>query len=193
MPGLTQEGDPAAARRSLAACGRPGGFGTAYAYRDRPSERALAEAVQAALAQVGIKLTLKPYPPADFLREYGSSPAYLKKEGIGLVARSWSADWPDSGSFLSELADGKAIRAEFSVNLGIAVPEIDALVAAGRKETDPVRRQDLWDSVEAKVVDQSLLVPIAWQRTLLLRGKRLAGAHVGPAFGGYDLVTLGLA
>ncbi|NUW30704.1 hypothetical protein HTZ77_04605 [Nonomuraea sp. SMC257] len=194
VPGLTPGGDPAAARRSLAACGRPGGFSTGYAFRDRPGERALAQAVQAALAEAGVKLTLTAYPAADFHKSYGGNPAYLKKEGIGLVARSWAADWPDTEAFLAELADSRTIRHNgYSVNLGVGRPAVDALIDAARKETDPARRQGLWDGVEAEVVKEDQLVPIAWQRTLLLRGTRLAGAHVSPVHGGYDLVTLGLA
>ena len=60
-------------RTSSTQCGQPNGFATNIAYRaDRPKEKAVAEALQQSLARVGIKLTLKPYPPATTSR---STPA----------------------------------------------------------------------------------------------------------------------
>ena len=62
-----------------AACGQPNGFSTNIAYRaERPKEKATAEALQQSLAKVGIKLTIKPYPPGDYFKLYAGKPDFAK-------------------------------------------------------------------------------------------------------------------
>ena len=79
LPGLTASGDADAAKESLAACGKAGGFSTTYIYRDTFGESAAAQAVQASLAKVGIKVQLQGFPIVDFHEKYGGNPEYLRR------------------------------------------------------------------------------------------------------------------
>ena len=64
-------GDLAAAKQQLALCGQPNGFSTNLSYRsDRPPEVAAATAIQASLAQAGIKATLKGYPSGSYYTNF---------------------------------------------------------------------------------------------------------------------------
>ncbi|MEO3890234.1 ABC transporter substrate-binding protein [Nonomuraea sp. B5E05] len=193
-PNLTPAGDPEAARESLRACGSPSGFTATYLYRDlSPIETSAAEAVQAALAKVGIDLTLERKPLTDFYQKYGGSPAYLKKEKVGLIAKTWSPDWPDPGAFLPLIADSREINEEDnSINVSVRVKEIDTLIDQAGTELDPARRAGLWTQVERRLTEEAVLVPLAWRTPLLLRGARAANVHVSPVFGNYELVTMGL-
>ncbi|TDD24017.1 ABC transporter substrate-binding protein [Nonomuraea diastatica] len=193
-PNLTPAGDPEAARESLRACGRPSGFTATYLYRDlSPIETSAAEAVRAALAKVGIDLTLERKSLSDFYQKYGGSPAYLKKEKVGLIAKAWSPDWPDPGAFLPLIADSREINEkEYSLNVSVRVKEIDTLIDQARTELDPARRAGLWTQVEQRLAEEAVLVPLAWRSPLLLRGARAANVHVSPVYGNYDLVTMSL-
>ncbi|WP_336213547.1 ABC transporter substrate-binding protein [Nonomuraea sp. LPB2021202275-12-8] len=192
-PDLQPAGDTALARASLARCGKPDGFPATYIHRDLPRESAAAEAVRAALARVGITVTLQSFPIGDFSQKYGGNPSYLKSAGVGLIARSWLPDWPDSESFLSLLVDSRLINERtFSANVSVRSAEVDELVDQARKELDATRRAELWTRIEQKVADQAVLVPLLWQSTPLLRGRAAANVHVSPVYGRYDLVTMGV-
>ena len=71
-------GDITAAKQQLAMCGQPNGFSTNLSYRsDRPKEVAAATAIQASLAQAGIKVTLKGFPSGSYYTNFAGAPAYV--------------------------------------------------------------------------------------------------------------------
>ena len=66
-PSKDNSGDLAAAREELEKCGRPDGFSTSIGTRaDHPGEVSSAEALQQALARVGIETEIKQYPSDSF-------------------------------------------------------------------------------------------------------------------------------
>ncbi|MEV0384047.1 ABC transporter substrate-binding protein [Nonomuraea sp. NPDC050643] len=190
-PDLRPRGDQAAARESLAKCGRPDGFSAVYLHRDLPGETKAAQAVKAGLAKVGIEITLQQAPITDFYRSKGGSPEYLKKQKIGLVARSWISDWPDPWSYLPLQVDSRQISEKgSSINVSVRLPAVDELLDRAAKELDAQVRAGLWAEVERRVADEAVLVPLTWRRSLLLRGAKAADLHVSPVYGDYDLVTM---
>ncbi|MER6946077.1 ABC transporter substrate-binding protein [Nonomuraea sp. NPDC000554] len=191
--GLDRRGDVNAAKKDLADCGQGGGFTTGYIYRDMPGEEALAKAVQATLAKVGITVTLEKRSIADFYRKSGGSPTYLKEKGIGLVSRVWQPDWPDAESSLSALVDSRQIMEKgSSTNVSVRLPVIDRFVDQATRELDPARRAADWDLVESETLKAGVLVPLIWDTRPLLRGKDLTNLHVSPVFDGYELLTMGV-
>ncbi|GAA3602246.1 hypothetical protein GCM10022419_103250 [Nonomuraea rosea] len=192
-PNLKPGGDPALARKSLQACGHPNGFAATYVYRDLAAETRAAEIVQDSLHKVGIEIKLERVPIVEFHRSYGGSPDYLKEHKVGLIAKSWAPDWPDPESFLSSLVDSRQINEkEYSINVSVRDPRIDALIDQAKAELDPTRRAGKWSEVESMVAEEAVLVPLAWQSPLLLRGQRVTNVHVSPIFGTYDLLTMGV-
>ncbi|MEV1176733.1 ABC transporter substrate-binding protein [Nonomuraea sp. NPDC049784] len=190
---LKADGDPQAAKESLAACGHPSGFATTYIYRDMAYEQKAAQVVQRSLAQVGIKLTLKSVPTVDFFKKYGGSPEYLKQNKVGLIAKPWGADWPDPDAFLALIADSRKINAKsYSFNVSVRVRAIDDLMDKARAELDPAKRDALWNQVEQKLAEEAVLVPLTWSSPLLLRGMNATNVHVSPVFADYDLLTMGV-
>ncbi|MFI7699109.1 ABC transporter substrate-binding protein [Nonomuraea sp. NPDC049480] len=191
-PNLKPGGDRQAAKDSLAACGRASGFAATYLYRDVPSEKQAAETVKAALAEVGIKLTLRAAPVLNFHKDQGGNPAYLKKNGIGLIAKTWGPDWPDPDAFLALIADSREITEESSINVSVRVDAIDDLMDRARTEPDAAQRAELWTQVERRLAEEAVLVPLSWHTRLLLRGKHATNVHVSPVYGEYDLLTMGV-
>ncbi len=194
VPGLTADGDPAAARQDLARCGRAGGFPAKYLYRDLPQEAAVAQAVKAALAKVGIEVSLEAAPVAEFHQSKGGSPDYLKKNQVGLIAKAWIYDWPDPYSFLPEMVDSRRIREkEFSFNVSVRLPTVDAVLDRATSQLDPRIRAGLWAEAERRVAGEAVLVPLTWRRSLLLRGAQATDLHVSPIYADYDLTTIGVS
>ncbi|WP_431910700.1 ABC transporter substrate-binding protein [Nonomuraea jabiensis] len=191
-PDLKAEGDQQAARQSLAACGKPSGFTASYVHRDLGTEKQIAEVVQHDLREIGIAVKLRQVSTAEFHKTYGGNPGNLKRQGIGLIAKSWAPDWPDPESFLSSMADSRQITDTYSFNVSVRVKAIDDLMDRARAELDAGKRAALWTEVERKLADEAVLVPLVWVCPVLLRGQNAANVHVSPVYGNYDLLTMGV-
>ena len=186
-------GDDAKAKQELTACGQPNGFATNVSYRaERPKEKATAEALQQSLAKVGIKLTIKPYPLADYAKLYAGKPDYAKSNKLGLIIYGWAADWPDGFGFLSQIVDSRVIRAAGgNTNLGIKIPAADALIDKALATTDKAAREQIWGQIDKTVMENAAVLPGVWAKGLLYRPSNLTNVFVNPAFGQYDYAAIG--
>ena len=191
--GQDHKGDLEAAKKSLEACGQPNGFETNIGYRaERPKEKATAEAFQQALGRVGIKLTLKPYPQGDYFAQYCGLPPYVMKNKLGLCLNSWGADWPDGFGFLSQIVDSRVIRpAGGSSNMSVRIPEVDQMLDKALTELDTDKRNQMWAEIDKRVMEEAVIYPGVYAKTLLLRSKNATNIMVTDAFGEYDYLGMG--
>src|SRR5829696_4267421 len=188
-------GDLDSAKKELADCGQPNGFATNMSYRaERPKEKATAESLQQELAKAGIKLTLKPYPQGDYFSLYAGKPDYAKKNGLGLMTNGWGADWPDGFGFISQITDSRTIRASGgNYNLSVKLSEVDKLLDDAQQQTDNAAREKIWPQVDRKVMENALVLPGVWAKTLLYRPPNLTNVYVHDGLGGYyDYVSIGV-
>jgi peptide/nickel transport system substrate-binding protein len=187
-------GDVATAKNELQQCGQPNGFATGISYRaERPKEKAVAEELQQSLAKVGIKLTIKPYPLADYFSLYAGKPDFAKKNNLGLLVNGWGADWPDGFGFLSQIIDSRTIRATGgNYNLSVKDPAVDALVDKALTTTDTAAREQVWVDADKKVMEDAFVLPGIWGRGLLYRPKTLTNVFISDGFQMYDYLALGV-
>ncbi|NUR85563.1 MAG: ABC transporter substrate-binding protein, partial [Nonomuraea sp.] len=185
--------DVEAARAHLTKCGKPKGFSTTFVYRDQPADQALALAVQASLAKVGILVTLKQVDSSTFLGKTGGNPSWLKEQQVGLIPGRWLPDFPTSAGFLAPLVDSRQILENgYSLNVSVRLFAVDKLIDQARAELDRAKRDALWYQIEQQVAESGELVPLLWDRSILLRGKDATNQHVDPVYQGYDLLTMGV-
>jgi peptide/nickel transport system substrate-binding protein len=186
-------GDVAGAKAALAKCGQPNGFETNVSYRaERPKEKATAESLQQSLAKVGIKLTIKPYPIADYTKLYAGKPDYAKANKLGIIIYGWGADWPDGFGFLSQIVDSRVIRAAGgNTNLGIKIPAADAALDKALVTTDPKAREVIWGDIDKLVMENAAVLPGVWSKGLLFRPANLTNVFVNDALGQYDYAAMG--
>jgi peptide/nickel transport system substrate-binding protein len=191
--GAGSKGDVTKAKEALTKCGQPNGFATNIAYRnERPKEKATAEAFQQALAKVGIKLTLKGYAKADYYSSYAGNPPYVKANNLGLGLNSWGADWPDGFGFLSQIVDSRVIRETGgSSNTSVRIPEVDKLLDQGTQELDTTKRNAVWGQIDKRVMEEAVIYPGIYAKSLLMRGKNLTNVFVNESLGYYDYLALG--
>ncbi|HSV64427.1 MAG TPA: ABC transporter substrate-binding protein [Mycobacteriales bacterium] len=187
-------GDADSARQELQQCGQPSGFATNMSYRaERPKEKATAEAMQQALAKVGIRLTLKPFPQGDYFKLYAGKPDFAKNNKLGLMTTGWSADWPDGFGFLQQIVDSRVIRASGgNTNLSVKIPEVDHLIDQALLTTDTNAREQIWAQIDKRVMEEAVALPGVWAKTLLYRPPTLTNVFVTNGFGMYDYLTLGV-
>ncbi len=185
-------GDAAKAKDELKTCGQPSGFSTNISYRaERPKEKAVAEEMQQSLAQVGIKLTIKPYPQGDYFKLYAGKPDYAKSNGLGLMVYGWGADWPDGYGFLDQIVDSRTIRAAGNTNLGIKIPAVDAMLDKALTTTDQAAREKIWGDIDQAVMENASVLPGIWAKGLLYRPPNMTNMFVNDGFGMFDYTTLG--
>jgi len=187
------KGDLAKAKEALTKCGQPNGFSTNLSYRnERPKEKATAEAFQQQLAKIGIKLTLKGYPKKDYFSTYAGNPPYVAKNNLGLVVNGWGADWNDGFGFLSQITDSRVIRETGgSSNTSVRIPEVDQMLDKASGELDTAKRNAIYGDVDKKVMEQAVIYPGLYAKTLLLRGKNLTNVFINTQMGYYDYLALG--
>ncbi len=191
--GADNKGDVAKAKESLTKCGQPNGFATNIAYRnERPKEKATAEAFQQALEKVGIKLTLKGYAKADYFSSYAGNPPFVKANNLGLALNGWGADWPDGFGFLSQIVDSRVIRETGgSSNTSVRIPEVDKLLDQAVNELDTAKRNAVWGQIDKRVMEEAVIFPGVYAKSLLMRGKNLTNVFVNESLGYYDYMALG--
>jgi len=187
-------GDVTKAKAELQQCGQPNGFSTSISYRaERPKEKAVAEELQQSLAKVGIKLTVKPYPLADYFALYAGKPDFAKQNNLGLMVNGWGADWPDGFGFLSQITDSRTIRATGGAsNLSVRDPQVDALIDQALSTTDATAREKIWVDVDKKVMGDAFILPGIWAKGLLFRPKTLTNVFISDGFQMYDYLALGV-
>ncbi len=192
-PSAGNTGDLAKAKDELTQCGQPSGFSTGISYRsERAAEKATAEALQQSLARVGIQLSIKPYPLADYLKLYAGKPDFAKSNGLGIMVYGWAADWPDGFGFLSQLVDSRAIRATGgNSNLGVKDPAVDALLGKAGVTTDQAAREQIYVDIDKKVMDDAYILPGVWAKGLFYRPKNLTNVFITGGFSEYDYLALG--
>lgn len=192
-PSPDNTGDLAKARDELAQCGQPGGFTTNISYRaERPKEKAAAEALQQSLARAGIKLEIRPYPVGDYVKLYAGKPDYAKANRLGVILYGWGADWPDGYGYLAQIVDSRVIRPTGgNTNLGVRDPAIDQLLDQALITGDKAAREQIWVSIDRKVMENAFILPGVWSKGLLYRPPNLTNVFITDGFQMYDYLALG--
>jgi peptide/nickel transport system substrate-binding protein len=191
--GGDRKGDLEAAKAALTKCGQPNGFTTNMAYRaERPREKALAEAFQSSLARVGIKVALKPYPQGDYFSTYAGNPPFVVKNKLGLAANGWQADWNDGFGFLSQIVDSRVIRETGgSSNTSVRIPEVDKMLDSALTELDEDARNKLWGEIDRRAMEEAVIYPGLYAKSLMVRSKKATNVFVSDAYGMYDYLAIG--
>lgn len=192
---LTQpSGDDTAAKQQLALCGQPNGFTTNMAYRDdNPQETAAATALQAALAQVGIKVTLKGFPTGSYYTNFAGDPAYVHSHDIGIAAGGWAADWPDGYGFLDELSNGNSIVSTGNTNIEeLNDPVVNGLFAKSNTLTG-ASRTAIWSQIDEQIMKDAAILPGVYQKSLLYRNPAATNVYVQSYYGMYNYAVIGVS
>jgi peptide/nickel transport system substrate-binding protein len=186
-------GDITAAKQQLALCGQPNGFSTNLSYRsDRPHETAAATAIQASLALVGIKVTLKGFPAGSYYTNFAGAPAYVHSHDIGIAMGGWASDWPDGFGFLDSISAGNAIVATGNANIEeLNDPVINNLFNQSLKLTGAAATP-IWAQIDQQIMKDAGILPLVYAKALIYRPPSLANAFVNPQLGSYDYAELGV-
>ena len=191
--GSDNTGDVAKAKAALAACGKPNGFSTNFAY-STPSESGpkLFQTEKAALARVGITLTQKTAAASSYYSTFAGSPQNVKSQQLGIISAGWGADFPTNYGFYNNIVNGASILPTGNSNYGsINDPTVNSILDnTGAKDTQ-ASGEKLNHALMATASD----LPYLWGKYLYYRNPRMTNvtANFALAFGIYDFVNVGVS
>ena len=187
-------GDAADAKAALAKCGQPNGFTVGAAYRsDQPKEVQAAQALQAALAKVGITLQLHGYPSDRYYSDFAGSPNYVHTHDLGIDFGGWPPDWPDGYGMLEELVNGNTIVPAGNTNVSEENnPQVNALFTdAAKPGTTAAQQAADYGQIDKLVMQDAVILPEVYGKSLLYRGSDLTNVYAYAPFGMYNYAVLG--
>ncbi|MEV6109379.1 ABC transporter substrate-binding protein [Streptomyces sp. NPDC051940] len=189
-----ENGDVAAAKEHLAACGKPNGFKTTIAVRNnKPLEIATAESLQASLKKVGIDAQIDQFDGAQTSGIIGA-PDNVRKKGYGIIIMGWGADFPTGQGFSQPLVDGRFILDSGNNNFSMLNdPAINKLFDDAIAATDIAQANEFYKQMNQKVSEAAVYLPFTHEKNLIWRGSRLTNVYTADAYNGrYDYASLGV-
>ncbi|HEX4702734.1 MAG TPA: ABC transporter substrate-binding protein [Pseudonocardiaceae bacterium] len=186
-------GDTAQAKSELQKCGQPNGFSINISARgDRPKEVSAAQGIQESLSAVGIKAQIQQYPTGSYFSSYAGAPNFVHQHNLGILMGGWGADWPDGFGFLSQIADGRAIKAAGNSNLQEENnPQINQLLDKATSTKDAAGRNAIYAQIDQIMMSDAVILPEVYSKALLYRNPNTTNVFVTEAYGMYDYTQIG--
>jgi peptide/nickel transport system substrate-binding protein len=189
VPGFSTTGDgatwykydPVAAKAALAAAGFPNGFNVTLSFRNvvrpyLPQVAQVAQDIQAQLAQVGIKATIKEEVSGPFLQSVSAG-----KEQMFLLG--WGMDYPDATDFFDTHFTGGL------KNFGTEFPDLVKEIQAGAQTSDPAARQLHYDQVNTLIKQHVPMIPVAHGSTAEAFKASIGNVVIGPVNENFQNMT----
>lgn len=193
-PSEDDNGDLEAAETKLEECGEEDGFSTTIAVRAESETDVLtAEALQESLARVDIDVNIEQFPTADFFGQYAGSQDYVRENDIGLSVSGWGPDWPTGFGFANKITHGDAIMETGNFNTAeLDDPEVNDLWGQALGTEDPDERADIYERIDTLVMENAVILPVVFDKSLLYRNDDLTNVYYQPAYMMYDFMPLGV-
>lgn len=169
---------PEKARALLAEAAYPDGFSVPMWLRsDTGYEVKVGEAIQQDLAEIGVRVELRPVAFGTLIDIMG------RRGGAELGLFGWTQDYPDPSNFLDVLLNGERI---VEVNCNNAAfysnPKVNALLKKAAVDTDADRRIALYQEIEQMIVDDAPWVFLYHPLRHAIRQPWLRGHEMHPVW-----------
>jgi peptide/nickel transport system substrate-binding protein len=157
---LTPRYDLEKAKALMAESGYPDGFeATMIAPNNRyVNDEKISEAFVSMMSKIGIKISLKTMPKAQYWDQFDAMAADIQMIG-------WHSDTEDSGNFYEFLSMCRNAETGYGqYNSGnYCNAKVDELTLAAQTETDPAKRAADLQEVEQIQYDEAGYIPLHWQ------------------------------
>ena len=187
-------GDPATCKRMLAAAGYPNGLRLTDVYRNAGNHPAVAQTVQASLAQCGITTKLLPVSQGDYYGKYLASPSAARRGVWDLTEPGWVPDWYGNNgrAIIEPLFDGRTYGPN-SVDYGdYNNATVNSLIDRALRTTDEQQAATLWHQADLQIMKDAAIVSFQTQKTALFRSTRVQNAIFSPFSQSYDITQVWL-
>jgi peptide/nickel transport system substrate-binding protein len=168
--GIPDPYDPAKAKAMLKAAGFPKGVSFSLIIPSGDATYARAAALlQSEMASAGFTANLQQIPGADFLTD-----VYIKKQGDALLSEQLS-----NGADLSNAFEAMFEPSGFPANgLGSVNQQLTPLIQQANASLSPSLQGPLMQQIDKTILQQGLLVPIAFMPSIVAYNKNRVGGNV---------------
>ena len=66
------------------------------------------------------------------------------------------------------------------------------MVDQGKVEQDAAKREQIWGDIDKRVMEEAVIYPGVYAKSVLLRSKNATNVFVNDAFGYYDYTAMGV-
>ncbi len=118
----------------------------------------IAQAFVAMMSKIGIKVSLKTMPKAQYWDQFDARAADIQMIG-------WHSDTEDSANFFEYLymcPNKETGRGQYNSG-NYCNPVVDKLTLASNGETDNVKRAEMLKNIEKILYDEAAFIPLHWQ------------------------------
>ena len=187
-PSADFAGNAAEAEKLLEEAGVGDGFSFTLDIRSQPKMQAQGEAIQQALAPLGVDVALNVIDTSTYYETIGT-PSQQSDAAI----TGWCPDWASSAStFLPPLFDGRNITEKGNSNLAqINDPSINERIDEIKAMTDLDEANTAWGELDKQIMEQAPIAPLVLEKGVYLPGENIAGYY--PSTSMTDLTIVGLA
>lgn len=175
--------DPDKAKALLKEAGYPNGFECELQVNNNPRHKAVAEAIQAQLMELGIKLNIK-------VLDWGVHLDMCERAETQMFRMGWVVDYLDPDNFLYVLLHSSNHGSKGNYSF-YSNPKVDALLSDARVETDWNKRVALYRKAEQLIVEDAPWVFLFHYSTSLLGQEWVKNMHL-PAMGDYSTPLYGV-
>lgn len=148
---------------------------TLYTYPQRPGLSPMAEAIQAMLKEVGIKVEVRVMDSSAIQEFMTDRDMYLMTDHVAKV--------PDPDYYFMKTYHSKGSSNKWRYSN----PEMDSLLEQGRRTFDLSKRQDIYDRVQEIAVDEVPVVYVAYYKEVVVMRDNVKGFVPNSATTGYML------
>lgn len=133
-----------------------------------------AEAFQAQLEKIGVKVKLRQVPHETVLSEFCQAP----KADVALCPNlGWGKDFYDAQSFMDLLFSGEQIQAEGGNynHSELDDPKINKQIADAAAITDPRQRAEAYGQLDRDITELAVVIPWLWDNQVNIRSSDVKG------------------
>jgi peptide/nickel transport system substrate-binding protein len=183
LPGALKETpfkkDPAKAKQLLAEAGLPNGFAVTMDVYSISPYSDIAQAIQADLAAIGIKVTLLPGEQKQVITK-------TRARQHQLAMLQWGTDYFDPNSntqaFCENPDDSDTSKLKILAWRSHFVDkQLTTESVAAAHELDPAKRIELYHTMQRQFMDRAPFAMLLQQNAVAVMGKGVTGFHVGPS------------
>ena len=150
------------------------------AYANTPRRAAQAEAARKSFEAAGFKITTKSIDPTNYYTEIGR-----KDNPYDLYLAGWGSDWPDAGTVIPPLFDGRKITPTGNNNWSYFNDDtVNAEIDRIQGLPDAAARQAGWAALDQKIMkDFAPVIPVNYDKDYMLHGSKAGNVFLSDAYG----------
>src|SRR6202012_530052 len=176
-PDNNGQGNVAMCKTDLKKAGYPNGLTLNYEYQNDSSNTRAFTAIQASLANCGIKLASKPEPGSSFFTDLGDAPEGSKPGTWDLGQPAWVPDWfgNNGRSVIQALFQGPNCVVN-TVNYGCYdSTTVNSLITKAEGASTEAAATADWLAANKQIMSDAVIVPVFSQTFPQIASKRVRG------------------